>query len=817
MKADQRIAAIDARLDDGRIKVLSVDVFDTLLWRCVPEPFDVFLLLGRALKNDGLLAGDLSAVQFAELRREAEKTARARREAATGSREIVLADIYSELPDFLFAEEFARSRRIARELDLERGLMCLDIELADLMRRAKARGVKVHLVSDTYFGAAEISGFVAAVGATVADICDDVIVSCEAGRPKWRDLFPHLLKSWTVAAVDVTHVGDKIEADVLPAQRAGINAVHYDKWSVPRMETREWPQALGARAERLADAGDLGLTGLRARLYHRGGDPFWRYGAAILAPVLAAFARWIVRSAAAAGVTTVYGIMREGRFLKRVIEAAARDLGVALTVDELWLSRRAVIRAAFGPETPELLTEFVLLTPGRTTDEILANMGLSRAEPALAGFDIGAPNALMQLCQVIARDAAVRTKVFAWAAMLRANLLNGLGRVIDLGATSPLIVVDLGYMATIQAVLGKILKAAGHRRAVSGFYFALNEKAVGNILGGTDARAYLTQGGYAAGAVKALTRTTDVLEHACMCNEGTLSHYDAAGAPVLIANQRSATQLEQMSAMQYGIMAGVAAINALIGRRDEAPEAAASLQSNVAAIIEAAMLYPTSEEATSIGAWKHEAKVDAMPAVAFTDLAFDATELEYGGWDALQRLGRDQVYWPAAALHRLGTKAVEAYAGGATGAYSSSVLNADPLLGVIQICPDLGIGFDERRQGAVPLAVNAFGRGVVAATLKGPTPEAYVKLRLRWPAARAAIGIDRVVVHFDADGGRRSVTLGGPEIAWSGGEAAGGARIVGGAAETVLDLSRHVPPGPHGLDLEVRFKYLRLDPLFATS
>ena len=95
--SDVRLLALRMELESGRYKVLSLDVFDTLLWRRVPEPADVFLLLGRALEADGKLAPDLSPIGFAQLRRAAERAAREKAQAATGYREVTLAGIYAAL------------------------------------------------------------------------------------------------------------------------------------------------------------------------------------------------------------------------------------------------------------------------------------------------------------------------------------------------------------------------------------------------------------------------------------------------------------------------------------------------------------------------------------------------------------------------------------------------------------------------------------------------------------------------------------------------------------------------------------------------
>jgi hypothetical protein len=73
---DQRLIPAYEAFTAGHQKILSLDIFDTLLWRRVPEPSDVFLLLGQKLLNAGRLALHISPVAFAELRRFAQTSAR---------------------------------------------------------------------------------------------------------------------------------------------------------------------------------------------------------------------------------------------------------------------------------------------------------------------------------------------------------------------------------------------------------------------------------------------------------------------------------------------------------------------------------------------------------------------------------------------------------------------------------------------------------------------------------------------------------------------------------------------------------------------
>ena len=252
---DRRLVPVLSAIAGGRVKVLSIDVFDTLLWRRVPEPRDAFLLLGRELTASGKLAGHIAPVAFAELRHAAEKAARARREAATGSREILLVDIYRELPAFVLAGGFDAEAAAATEFEHERRLMIRDTAISECMSIAKAAGVRVILVSDTYFTPAQMKTFLAKPGLTEGRDFDRLYASNEFGRPKWRDLFDLVLREEKVAPADMLHIGDTLEADIWPCRTRGIAFAHYDKWSfAPRTETIEWPAALAQRARRLGAA-----------------------------------------------------------------------------------------------------------------------------------------------------------------------------------------------------------------------------------------------------------------------------------------------------------------------------------------------------------------------------------------------------------------------------------------------------------------------------------------------------------------------------------------------------------------------------------
>ena len=83
-RRDHHLADVAALLP--HIRLLSLDVFDTLLFRACRQPEDVFLEVGRRAERLGLLSRGLSAGEFAALRHAAQATGTPRSAANRVSR-----------------------------------------------------------------------------------------------------------------------------------------------------------------------------------------------------------------------------------------------------------------------------------------------------------------------------------------------------------------------------------------------------------------------------------------------------------------------------------------------------------------------------------------------------------------------------------------------------------------------------------------------------------------------------------------------------------------------------------------------------------
>src|SRR3546814_11457618 len=82
------------------------------------------------------------------------------------------------------------------------------------MKDAKARGLPIILVSDTYLSEAQLRQLIEeAAGRDVIDMVDRVFVSSEHGRPKVAGLFEDVIAALGVAPETILHRGDNRAAD----------------------------------------------------------------------------------------------------------------------------------------------------------------------------------------------------------------------------------------------------------------------------------------------------------------------------------------------------------------------------------------------------------------------------------------------------------------------------------------------------------------------------------------------------------------------------------------------------------------------------
>ncbi len=671
-----------------RPELLTFDIFDTLVFRRTDEPFDAFALIGERLREDGLLRPVMTPAMFGVVRREAERLARVRRTALNDSAEVDLHAIYDAFPRWPLDAAATVEDLVATEVAVERGLLVADLDVVAFLEEVKADGLRIAAVSDIYYREATLREVLSLprLGGLLQDI--EFFVSSELGFGKGSGLWKRTEEVLGVPAQRIVHFGDNPVDDVVKARKEGVTAIYFSQRTerlaeIKAQERRLRQGVARPQALELRNATDpAGLRALRGKV--AGGalqpealEPFWRYGATVLGPVLSGFAQWVAREAAAAGVERVACLMREGTLLADLVQSAGALEGVKLEAVPTWLNRQVGLAATLGASV-ESLARLLDGRSGLTVTEALKLMGLELGDvPTLVGqahtrlYD---PTVRAVFAQALNGDEALREKAAAHARRLSARVAQVLEQAAD--PAGALWLVDLGWGASIQRDAAQILQANGADVVVTGHYLVTNENAAPRVAEGLDVRSFLLDAGSDTDLRNLLMRSPEVLEQVTCDAVGTQLGLDEELRPITAElDPSTASQRREAEVVRQGVRDFH---QAWLRYRAVVPGSVPSLadaQFELLPILLRSVVSPTSEEAHLFGGWRHDegrgsAREDPLAGAEHERL------LEHAAVDELQGLPMQQLYWPAGLIAQHAPEQAPLAAAAASGLVPWSALSA---------------------------------------------------------------------------------------------------------------------------------------------
>lgn len=338
------------------IRAISCDVFDTLLFRQAGTVEQLWRQLAVQAYQSGLLCNDDPDV-FVEYRKEAELMARRQMMQREGHREVRLEHIYSCWPS-VQGEVLAQM-----ELQLEYDNWRLNPLLVDWLVSQQQQGLPIVLLSDMYLPASLLLRFFRAKSPQLL-LCK-VYVSGEyrASKQDGR-LYQLLLAEQRWPPASVLHIGDDKITDLQMAKASGLSTCHVglgdDYLAQLKYEQRLFPHSVP------------GLERLRRQCrWYSDGSASSGLANRVYAPVLYAFARWLIVRCQQQGISTLFCLLREGDVIARLVQQIS---GHNLTVKTLAVSRRS----SFLPSrdwSMELLHP-LCQRRGYTLAELLEDLGL---------------------------------------------------------------------------------------------------------------------------------------------------------------------------------------------------------------------------------------------------------------------------------------------------------------------------------------------------------------------------------------------------------------------------------------------------------
>jgi FMN phosphatase YigB (HAD superfamily) len=613
--------ALDDRPD---VKILSLDCFDTLLWRDTHAPSDVF----RAL--DGL---SVQQRIWAEQRARASSALRHRRN------EVGIADIYAQLLPTAVAGE--RAAMVAAELAAE-ARHCFGFRpTIDLMRTAKQRGLSVIVISDTYLDAEQLGVLIArAAGDDVRALIDQIFCSSVYGLSKGEGLIGKVIAELGVRPDTMLHIGDNRAADLVAGQKAGVRALHLKQFS----SATEQRLRLEAATSAIVHAGSAPAD-VRGQL-HRApisiaeptiDSPAELLGYTTIGPVLHGFAQWIaaeaeVLRAAGNGQVHVVFLMRDGHLPRQVFDALGYDAPTHATE----ISRFTATAASFGTEADVLsYLDGEVGTPARA---ILTQLLFEPQEIAVIERTLPTQGTYAALVRIV-RSGPRMKRVLARSRHFAERLVGYLKATMAPSPGDTLMLVDLGYNGSVQNQIAPVLRRM-LKVKIAGRYLLLREQE----LSGLDKAGFIGTPDYDADTLEALCGNVAVLEQLCTAAQGSVVDYTDDGEPVRAANAIKGRQSEVRDAVQRGVVNYARVANDAIVRSAHCADMIGRRRAAVA-VLARLMFLPMADELAVLEQFQHDINLGAGDTVPLFDANIARRGLRQRGLFYMR--GEERMYLPA--------------------------------------------------------------------------------------------------------------------------------------------------------------------------
>ena len=463
-------------------RIISFDIFDTLLGRTVASPMDVFRLMQSDI--DEIVGYHVD--NFVDLRRQSEKEALKRAQIEEDREDVTIADIYQVLGRLLSLDDDQIRLAMAVEMSWERRCLIPREAGKYLFSRAKSLHKDIILVSDMYLPKDFIEEILRENGYTG---WVKFYLSADYGKSKRSGTLFHVVMSdFRCDPENIVHIGDNAKGDVSVPAAMGIKTVHLPRTT----ETMKRAFEFTSKAHRLlvqkgrtlsssilfqtvADKLFDGVAKVPESAFER--DPV-KFGYSCLGPITAGFTRWLHSEARKKGITKLLFLSRDGQVLHRSYQnllgqgaipsayvSSSRRVSHICKIRSEW-DIRAIMAKPIYHQTFERFAQYRFgLKKEMMNRKVLRENGIE--EP---GQYIGTKTDREALLRIMLSHAEI---IFSESQMQRLQYRAYLEEYVE--KNDKIGLVDIGYAGTMQSEIMRILE-----RDVDGFYLSCNEGTLNN-------------------------------------------------------------------------------------------------------------------------------------------------------------------------------------------------------------------------------------------------------------------------------------------------------------------------------------------------
>lgn len=326
------------------VEIVSFDVFDTLIKRCVNTPEDVFDVVG---KQFGL-------INFRESRCKNQMMASQRVEREQNVPHADMNQIYEYIREH-DERDIKWDNVMQMELQIEEDCLYRNDEMYDIFMYALELGKKVIITSDMYLFDYQVE--------KILDKCgyrgyDKLYVSANVHTTKYGGtIFKYVMTDLGVDGKQILHIGDNKVSDYENAQKAGWNAFHYQP---VRLDV--------SRKGRNISAVNWAVN---EELLSKNKEFWYGIGSLVGGDLYLGLKQWVKARIKEIGYKKVYFLARDGYNLYQIFKDD-KDIDC----EYLYMSRRALVLAGITKLDAETLENLPPYTLNQTVKEVLEYLGV---------------------------------------------------------------------------------------------------------------------------------------------------------------------------------------------------------------------------------------------------------------------------------------------------------------------------------------------------------------------------------------------------------------------------------------------------------
>ncbi len=276
-------------------KVVSFDIFDTLIRRMVKNPHDIFDLVEK--KFNALNDYD-NIYNFKKNRIIAEKDCRLN----SNYDEITLDEIYSNLKDVYQQKQIDILKEIEKKIEVD--LCKFNIRIKEIYDYCVDNNKKIIVTSDMYLDEVTIKRILLNCNIKY----DRLFLSSALLKTKNEgSIYDYVCKSLKINKNDIIHIGDNKKSDYISARRKGLKSVLWvNKDNINNKLNNNFSENI--------------INSFLNNQKHSKDNLFYNVGYNSFGPLLLCFAKWLSDELSENDIKKVYFLARDGYIMKKAFD-----------------------------------------------------------------------------------------------------------------------------------------------------------------------------------------------------------------------------------------------------------------------------------------------------------------------------------------------------------------------------------------------------------------------------------------------------------------------------------------------------------------